>query len=282
MKNAAHELNQLTADWERLGLVDPLWAVCVDASKKGGRWDYDEFLESGRAEVSAVMSRLDTLGPSDRPRTVALDFGCGAGRLSTALAGHFEHVVGVDISRSILDEATKRDRTGGRCIYLHNEHPDLRRFADRSFDLVYSSLVFQHMSRKLALGYVSEFFRVVRPEGLVILSLPTAPRWTLKAAVFKFAPNCWTRWIQTRFLSYPAPMRMNAVSCRAIESTAHMHGCRVLAALKGFDRSHDWHVVQFVIARGATESFVSGGSSFSADHATPHAPKKSPVQFDHC
>ena len=45
-----------------------------------------------------------------RARALALDFGCGAGRLSRALAAHFEHVVGVDVSASMIETARALNR----------------------------------------------------------------------------------------------------------------------------------------------------------------------------
>lgn len=243
----AQEINQLTTDWERLGAEDPFWAVCVDPAKKGGRWNYDEFLASGRDEIAAIMPHVDRFGLAGKSGTQALDFGCGAGRLSTALAAYFDRVVGMDISRSILAEAASRDESGGRCVYLHNEHPDLRACGDRSFDLVYSSLTLQHMSRGLALAYIREFFRVVKADGIVVFSVPVASRWTLKAAVFKVAPARVVGWIQTRLLRYPAPMRMNTIPRRTIEAVAKQYGCRILATSEPVHQPRDWNVVQFVI-----------------------------------
>src|SRR4051812_27352912 len=84
----ARALQRLRSDWTRLGEADPLWAVCVDPARKGGRWDPEEFNATGRAEIAAALAHLDRLGLCRR-RERALDFGCGAGRLTAALAAEF-------------------------------------------------------------------------------------------------------------------------------------------------------------------------------------------------
>lgn len=51
----------------------------------------------------------------DCPRKHALDFGCGVGRLTQALAAHFDEVTGVDISPSMIKLAKKYSRHGDGC-----------------------------------------------------------------------------------------------------------------------------------------------------------------------
>src|SRR3954447_8717775 len=93
--------DQVRADWTRLGAEDPLWAVLVDPDKRGGRWDAEEFLAVGRRDVEAHRQWLARLGLPTTWST-ALDFGCGAGRLTQALAAHADEVIGVDVSAPML------------------------------------------------------------------------------------------------------------------------------------------------------------------------------------
>jgi SAM-dependent methyltransferase len=158
-------------DWDDLADVDPLWAVVSDPARRGGRWDLDEFLATGVGDVERVLRRAREL---ERPRTWgrALDFGCGVGRVTRALAPHFQEVVGVDVSPRMVDHA-RRLHEGIR--FEVNADPDLRQFESRSFDLVYSRLVLQHLARgRDALRYVEEFLRVAKPDGLVVFQLPTS------------------------------------------------------------------------------------------------------------
>jgi len=85
----AHRLAEHQRDWEDLARLDPLWAIASAPDRRHGAWDDDEFMAGGRRKVAAIMRTLHGLdAPIDRRR--ALDFGCGVGRLTLPLAGHFE------------------------------------------------------------------------------------------------------------------------------------------------------------------------------------------------
>src|SRR5689334_495304 len=91
--------------WEDWARADPYWAILSDPTRKGGKWDLDEFYRSGVDEIGFVLRQLEAR-QLKVARGRALDFGCGAGRLSQALAGEFEHVDGVDISETMVRLAT--------------------------------------------------------------------------------------------------------------------------------------------------------------------------------
>lgn len=154
-------------DWENLATTDPLWAIASDPSKKGGRWDLDEFLQTGIEEAARVMDRAAGLGLPLR-RESCLDFGCGVGRVIRALSSYFKHSVGVDISEKMLEMAR---RINPDCTFFN-----LADFAfpESQFDLVYSNIVLQHQpSRAIALHYIKQFVKMLAPGGLAIFQLPT-------------------------------------------------------------------------------------------------------------
>jgi ubiquinone/menaquinone biosynthesis C-methylase UbiE len=161
--------------YEQWGAADPLYAVLTRRNQAGGAWDPAAFFRLGGEEVDRVMAELDALGL--RPaRGRALDFGCGVGRLSQALAEHMNEVVGVDIAASMVDAARAHNRHGDRVRYVVNTRPDLAMFDDGAFDLAYSSITLQHIPPRYARGYIREFFRVVRPGGLVVFQMRGGPR----------------------------------------------------------------------------------------------------------
>lgn len=169
------DLRDLQRNWEELGRLDPMWAILTEPAKYGGRWDEGEFFASGRALVAAIVEQLRAFG-LPRQRGVALDFGCGLGRLTQAACNHFDRVTGVDIAASMIDGARQRNRFGERCEYVHNTRPDLGFVADGSIDFVLSLLVLQHMRSELGQGYVAEFLRVLRPGGVAVFQAPYAGR----------------------------------------------------------------------------------------------------------
>jgi SAM-dependent methyltransferase len=164
-------LTTLKKHWTEFGKQDPLWAILTHGSKKGGRWDVDEFFELGRRDVDAWFGAALAEKP-DIGRGTALDFGCGVGRLTQALAEHFESVAGVDIAPTMIVEAAKYNRHGDRCIYYVNDRPDLRLFSDGEFDFIFTLIVLQHMAPHYAKGYLKEFLRVLKPGGVVLFQLP--------------------------------------------------------------------------------------------------------------
>src|SRR5689334_2315806 len=99
-------LSGLRRHWDQYGKSDPLWAILTAPDKKGNRWSVEEFLQTGRDEVAGLIAYLDERGLTSR-RQSALDFGCGAGRLTHALATYFEHVIGVDIAPSMIEVARR-------------------------------------------------------------------------------------------------------------------------------------------------------------------------------
>jgi len=164
-----------------------MWAVLTEPDRVGGRWDAEEFFATGREEIGRVMRLAEALGLPAR-RDDALDFGCGVGRLTQALADHFGTATGVDIAPSML-AAANRYNTHANARFVRNEKPDLSVFDDASFDFVYSTIVLQHMPPEFSLGYVREFGRLLRPGGLAVFTLPTGPSDTLIGRLYRVVPR---------------------------------------------------------------------------------------------
>jgi SAM-dependent methyltransferase len=165
-------LSALKRHWERLGRQDPFWAVLTDPAKRDGAWDLEQFYRSGSDELAAVLLHAQQLGLTVS-RDRALDFGCGAGRMTQAMAAVFERADGVDISFSMLDTARRHNRFADRCVYHLNSAPNLALFADATFSFVFTTLVLQHMDPRYAKAYIREFVRVLRPGGLLVFQVPS-------------------------------------------------------------------------------------------------------------
>jgi SAM-dependent methyltransferase len=168
-------LEDSRAYWDRHAQRDPLWAVLSDAAKRGGKWDVGRFFQSGTSEIGFFLYELDAQQFVLRHGS-ALDFGCGVGRLTQALAPHFDRVVGVDVSPSMVDLATRLNQCPQTVSYVCNQAPDLSIFKDHSFDFIVSSIVLQHVRPDLACSYIHEFFRVLRPAGIAVFQLPSHHR----------------------------------------------------------------------------------------------------------
>ena len=179
-------LTRVRHQWTILGERDPFWAILSDAEKKGGGWDQAAFFQTGVGEIDNVLRTAQTLSPLCYGS--AVDFGCGVGRLSQALATHFQRVIGIDIAASMIRTAVELNRFSDRCEYVHNIAADLSILPNQSADFIYSSITLQHVVPALARCYIREFFRIARPGALVIFQLPCRPRSIVWHAIKSVAP----------------------------------------------------------------------------------------------
>ncbi|MGI9146828.1 MAG: class I SAM-dependent methyltransferase [Chloroflexota bacterium] len=145
--------------------------MLTDADKKFGRWGLQAFFDRGQGEIDRAMETATRLGyPSGRE--CALDFGCGVGRLTRAMATYFGHCDGVDIAESMVRRARELNADVPACTFLLNDRPDLRMFEDDRFDFVFTTQVLMHMpTHAIITGYIAEFLRVIRPDGIAVFQL---------------------------------------------------------------------------------------------------------------
>src|SRR5438876_144079 len=112
----------------------------------------------------------------------ALELGCGTGVLLADLAQKYRFVVGIDVSREMMEATRKLDLpiVAGDCSILP--------FESASFDLVICRGVLHHVpDRSSALA---EIHRVLRPGGEFILSEPCNDWWfvrTMRRLMYRFS-----------------------------------------------------------------------------------------------
>jgi len=179
------DLKELQRHWHEFGQQDPLWAILTDSQKRGGKWDPDEFFETGREEIDSVIRYLESVGLPVLRRRKALDFGCGVGRLTQALCRYFDECYGIDIAPSMIKLADEYNRHGARCHYRVNATDNLKAFGDNTFDLVYTVLALQHMRPEYSKRYIEELMRVLAPNGVLIFQIPSELVPTSQAKVFR-------------------------------------------------------------------------------------------------
>jgi SAM-dependent methyltransferase len=202
------KFRSLSKNWEALAEADPLFGVLSDPSKQHGRWDTDEFFESGRAHVRKWLDIVASLGVTYGHGT-CLDFGCGVGRLTLPLSEQFDHTIGVDVARSMIAAARRHTPAGGRCDFRVNRDPDLRQFQSDAFDLVHSCLVLQHIAPDVSAHYIGEFLRVTRPGGIAMFQVPAETRTEeMISAMYALAESAYAA--DLRILRAPSVMEAGA------------------------------------------------------------------------
>lgn len=113
------------------------------------------------------------LGPLE-PEHVVLDVACGAGHASEPVAPLVRQVVGIDLTRELLELGARRLAEAGVANVLLQEGSALALpFVDDSFDVVFSRTALHHMLEPARA--VAEMERVCRPGGRVVLMDMVAP-----------------------------------------------------------------------------------------------------------
>lgn len=164
-------LQQLQRTWDGLAQADPFWAVCSDPERRQGKWTREEFFATGRHEIERVLECVHSLGLAIDRGAPALDFGCGVGRLTRALAAYFLECHGVDISPTMVHLAQEFNQGSPQCKFLVNEGRDLRLFECGYFGFVYSSIVLQHIPTRHSRRYLQEMVRVTKPGGILVFQV---------------------------------------------------------------------------------------------------------------
>jgi ubiquinone/menaquinone biosynthesis C-methylase UbiE len=177
-KNLA-ELHELQRDYTRLGEEDPFFWTVGNSDP-----DLERYFADGRTQVAAIEAQLRRLGANVAPGR-ALDFACGIGRVTQALATKYQEAHGLDISPSMIERANALNRNPQRChFHVHcGERLDL--FEDHSFDLVLAINVLPYIPPSLTKGYLREFLRVLKPSGFGYFQTVQAvfPRTVFPAAL---------------------------------------------------------------------------------------------------
>ena len=158
-------------EWQRWGEIDPLWGVSSWAGKQAGdadAWTEEEFFALGRSDWADFRQRWERYGLK---KGVCLEIGCGAGRMTRAMAEDFEHVHGVDVAPGMLQRAEKA--VEGLPVTLHLVDGLRLPLPDASVDAAFSTHVFQHLDSDAdARANWAEIARVLRPDGTAMVHLP--------------------------------------------------------------------------------------------------------------
>jgi SAM-dependent methyltransferase len=133
------------------------------------RWSEEDFYASGRATVQGdVLTDMVNICQGRRSKAMrVLELGCGAGRVTRALAGVFGQVDGVDVSPEMIQRA----RTALRDVPNAQVHLidgiSVQPVHGSHFDFAYSCCVFHHISSyEVIRGLVKDIGDLLAPGDL--------------------------------------------------------------------------------------------------------------------
>lgn len=154
-------------DWEFIAQQNPFYGVLTNERYRGKSLDDDtrqEFYDTGRTDIAFVLDSFARHFDVLPPFTSAIDFGCGVGRLTNAIAEHCEHVVGVDISDTML--ATARANTPWQNVQYQKGIPE------HSVSWVNSHIVLQHIPPRRGMVILRSLLEKVEHGGVISIQVP--------------------------------------------------------------------------------------------------------------
>jgi len=159
------KLEKMRQDWDERARKNARYYVATGKTE----WTDEEFFASGEQTIKEQLLNdlINVCQGKDPKQMRVLEIGCGAGRLTRALAGLFGEVHGVDVSGEMIARAKAALEDRPNAHVYQNNGCDLSVVPPLEFDFAFSAIVFQHIpSREIIENYVREVNRLLRPGAL--------------------------------------------------------------------------------------------------------------------
>ena len=141
--------------------------ITEEEFKKAGQEDFHKFIDKDLV----IKERLINLNE----KTV-LEIGCGIGRITEFLSSNFKKVFAVDISEEMVKTGRERLKSLNNIEFISTNGMGFPSIPNSSVDLVFSYIVFQHMSnKKVVIENLKEIKRVLTPTGIAKIQLRGLP-----------------------------------------------------------------------------------------------------------
>jgi SAM-dependent methyltransferase len=124
------------------------------------------YIDGGRKAVQSTDAILRAAGSSLDDQKAILEFGCGCGRVLSSL-DRTDGIAGCDLNPDLI--AWVHRHLPAIDARVNGLDPPLP-WTDASFDLVFALSVFTHLPEPIALRWMTELSRVLKPGGFLALS----------------------------------------------------------------------------------------------------------------
>ncbi len=168
-------LAKIKAAWSHLGNIRPHFSVLTNKQFLPGTFAQhsEAFWLSGEQDAARAMEMLarhDFVNPEAKS---CLEYGCGVGRVTMALAKRFALVIAYDISEGHLSLAERRAQEVGVFNCRFQICPDRLITSLSPCDFFFSRIVFQHNPPPVIYHLIKNALRALNPDGIAIFQVPT-------------------------------------------------------------------------------------------------------------
>jgi ubiquinone/menaquinone biosynthesis C-methylase UbiE len=132
------------------------------------------FFLLGEQDVDRLMSIIRSRIKPDFAPGIALDYGCGVGRVLIPLSRHCQKVIGMDISESMMAEAADNCRRFDVTNAEFVKADDLLSLIDGGVDLVHTHEVLQHIPVKRGMVIIKSLVDRLNGGGVGYLQFPSS------------------------------------------------------------------------------------------------------------
>jgi 2-polyprenyl-3-methyl-5-hydroxy-6-metoxy-1,4-benzoquinol methylase len=231
-KQSIYELSKAAQrNWQTLGLSVPWWSVFAGEPKSS---EIDEnrklvFYNSGREEINFILEWSSKFGLNYIDgRMVALDFGCGLGRISWNLADNFKTVLCVDQSKPHLEIAKKETGAKTNIKYFEVDVETLDQVPE--FDRFYSVISLQHAVPVVQYLNLKKLFMRLRNGGQMIF------QFAAHLPGYKFRDDCTDEMLKYEMSRLKSDeFHVHPLSLNSVLQLAHESGLLVVD-VKEWDR----------------------------------------------
>lgn len=149
---------------------------------------YRRFEATGEENAAWIGDKLAANGAAIGEFDALLDFGCGCGRVTRRWKDLPGKVHGSDYNPNLASWCA--EHLGFGDFRANGAEPPLP-YEDDTFDFIYSFSIFTHLDEPLQIPWMRELARVVRPGGLLLITVSgetraqSLPRWEQSREAFE-------------------------------------------------------------------------------------------------
>ena len=140
------------------------WGKNYDWSQAGDEWS-QPWGGAAKQWRGCLLPRVERFLPASS----ILEIAPGFGRWTQFLARHCDRLIGVDLNPNCVEACTQRFADSAHLRFYENDGKSLNMVSDNSIDLIFSVDSLVHAEADVIDAYLTQFNRILRPEGAAFI-----------------------------------------------------------------------------------------------------------------